>query len=144
MSFSFRSLFGYFRCDDSDTGAWGEGLAADFLRKKHYGILARNWRSPHDHRLELDLVCRDHELIVFVEVKTRSAASLQRGYQAVNRRKRRALLLAVRAYLSALPIRQRPLGLRFDIVEVTHYGRHAVPEVLHFENAPLFPKRFVP
>jgi Holliday junction resolvase-like predicted endonuclease len=76
-----------------DAGARGERLAADFLQREHgFAILARNWRNPRDRREELDLVCRDGDALVFVEVKTRSSAALVTGYHAVTRRKKRVLL----------------------------------------------------
>ena len=53
-------------------GETGEQLAAAFLRRERgYRIVARNWRSPRDRRAEVDLVCRDGDVLVFVEVKTR-------------------------------------------------------------------------
>lgn len=93
-------------------------------------------------------MCRDGEVLVFVEVKTRSAAALVPGYFAVDRRKKKVLLSAIRAYLDRLT--QRPRTFRFDIVEVvlsdTRCGgvvnRDDVLEVIHFESVPLFPKHF--
>jgi len=53
-------------------GAAGEAAAADFLRRRHgFAIVARNWRSPRDRRHEIDLVARDGDVLVFVEVKAR-------------------------------------------------------------------------
>jgi len=142
MEFKLPWFVGGTGREAQSTGAWGERLAAQYLRKtRHFSVLAMNWRSPADHRLELDLVCSFKELLIFVEVKTRRAGSLQRGYEAVNRRKRRALLDAARAYLRALPAPVRPLAHRFDVVEVVHGGDGLSPELLHFENVPLFPQR---
>jgi len=56
-----------------NVGARGEVAAADFLRRdRSFSIVARNWRNPRDRREELDLVARDGEAVVFVEVKTRA------------------------------------------------------------------------
>ncbi len=121
-----------------DAGAAGERLAADWLRQhRGFAIVARNWRRPRDRRHEIDLVCRDRETLVFVEVKTRAAGALVPGYFAVNARKKRTLRKAIDAYLSQL--RQRPHTFRFDVVEVT---AGAAPQILHFENVPLFPKHY--
>ena len=84
-------------------------------------------------------MARDGEVLVFVEVKTRDAAALVPGYFAVNDRKKRVLRRAVRAYL--LLLHGRPTTYRFDVVEVELSSER--PIVRHFENVPLFPKRFV-
>jgi putative endonuclease len=121
-------------------GAAGEQLAAEFLRGRlGYQIVVQNWRNPRERREEIDLVCRDHEVLVFVEVKTRSAGALVSGYYAVDRRKKRALFRAIHAYLTQL--RVRPRTFRFDVAEVILSG-HAPPQVLHFQNVPLFPKGY--
>ncbi len=120
----------------SDIGFLGEKAAEAFLRKKGYQVVAQNWRYKRD---ELDLICRDKEILVFVEVKTRSSKALVPGYYAVDRRKKRALLRGCRAYLMSLP--QKPKTVRFDVVEVSRTRRN--PEkIYHFENVPLFPKEF--
>lgn len=124
------------------SGADGERIAAEWLRReRRFSIVARNWRSPRDRREEIDLVCRDGEALVFVEVKTRSARALVPGYHAVDAAKKRVLQRATRTYLSLL--RERPAVVRFDVVEVAFPAPPAtVPEVLHFENVPLFAKFF--
>ena len=125
---------------EAEAGARGEQAAADFLRgRQGYAIVARNWRSPRDRRDEIDLVCRDGDVLVFVEVKARAAGALVRGYEAVDDRKKRALRRAVQAYLAQLV--PAPRTFRFDIVEVTLSGR-LPPQVMHYENAPLFPKGY--
>jgi putative endonuclease len=124
----------------AQAGARGEQAAADFLRTRQgFVILTRNWRSPRDQRDEIDLVCRDGDVLVFVEVKARAAGALVSGYLAVDERKKRALRRAVQAYLGQLV--PPPRTFRFDIVEVTLSG-HLPPQVMHYENAPLFPKGY--
>jgi putative endonuclease len=126
--------------ETSEAGARGEAAAADFLVKRHgFTIVARNWRSPRDERDEIDLVARDGEVLVFVEVKARAADAMVPGYFAVNERKKRALRRAVHAYLGALA--QPPRTFRFDVVEVALSPR-LPPQCLHFENIPLFPKGY--
>jgi putative endonuclease len=137
-----RRLFG---ATPNDTGGRGEQLAAAWLRRElGYEIVSRNWRSPRDRRDELDLVCRDGDVLVFVEVKARSAAALVPGYYAVDERKKRALRRAASVYLAGL--RVRPRTFRFDVVEVTlsptGWPGAENSQVLHFANVPLFPKRF--
>jgi putative endonuclease len=121
-------------------GAEGERVAAEFLHHRiGYEIVVQNWRNPQDRREEIDLVCRDHEVLVFVEVKTRSADAQVSGFFAVDRRKKRALRRAIHAYLTQL--RARPRTFRFDVAEVILAG-NTPPQVLHFQNVPLFPKGY--
>ncbi|MFZ5495900.1 MAG: YraN family protein [Verrucomicrobiota bacterium] len=124
----------------AEAGARGEQAAADFLRARQgYAIVARNWRSPRDRRDEIDLVCRDGDVLVFVEVKARAAGALVSGYAAVDERKKRALRRAVQAYLAQLV--PPPRTFRFDVVEVALSGRLPA-QVMHYQNAPLFPKGY--
>lgn len=122
----------------AEAGRVGEIRAERFLRRdRGYSVVARNWRRPGDRRDEIDLVCRDREALVFVEVKTRVRGALVSGYHAVDWRKRRALRRAIRAYLSLL--RLKPRVFRLDIVEVEIGGA-----VRHYENVELFSKYYRP
>lgn len=133
-------------------GDRGERLAAAWLkRERGFRIVAQNWRNPRDRRDEIDLVCRDEEVLVFVEVKARAADALVPGYHAVDERKKRALRRAIEAYLANLE--EKPVTFRFDVVEVSlptaeskqraaECSGEAGPEILHFENVPLFSKYF--
>lgn len=122
-----------------EVGASAERLAADWLRRKRgLSLVTTNWRNPRDQREELDLVCRDNQVLVFVEVKARSADALVPGYYAVDARKKAVLRRAIRSYLRAMP--NPPIVMRFDIVEVTlpPKGTGLRPQVLHFENVRLW------
>ncbi len=127
-----------------EIGARGEARAAWFLsRRRGYQVLVRNWRSPRDQRDEIDLICRDGEVIVFVEVKTRATHAAVSGYHAIDHRKKRALLRAADAFLRALP-RPRPRTFRFDVVELRSVPKPGDTDLHHFENVPLFPKYYFP
>lgn len=123
------------------TGERGEKLAAVYLEKKGYQVVARNWRNPRDRRDELDLICTDGDVLVFVEVKARDAGALVSGYHAVDTRKKKVVRRTAVAYLRRL--KTRPHTYRFDIVEV-EMGAGGKGEVRHFENIDLFPKHFRP
>jgi putative endonuclease len=136
-----RKLWGPKQADNS--GIRGEKLAAEWLESvRGFKVVARNWRRPAAKREEIDLICRDVEVLVFVEVKARTAGALVAGFNAVNRRKKRALRRVIKGYL--IQLRERPTTFRFDVVEVTlpACGSRDAPEVLHFENVPLFSKYF--
>jgi putative endonuclease len=124
------------------SGGLGERLAAEWLqRERRFKLLARNWRSPRDRRDEIDLVCEDGDVVVFVEVKARAAGALVSGYHAVTARKKRVLRRAIRSYVAQL--RQKPRTFRFDVVEIglpDAEGRP--PQILHFENVALFSKYY--
>lgn len=125
----------------TDAGGQGERIAAEWLqRERGFTIVARNWRSPRDRRDEIDLVGRDGEALVFVEVKTRAADALVPGFHAVDARKKRVLRRAAEAYLAGLA--EKPLTFRLDVVEVVLVGAAGGPEVLHFENIALFAKHY--
>jgi putative endonuclease len=122
------------------SGRRGEAAAADFLQRRHgYSVVARNWRSPRDRRQEIDLVARDGDVLVFVEVKARAVGALVPGFETIDRRKRKVLCGAVHAYLSALE--NPPRTFRFDVVEVT-LSEHLPSQCHHFENVALFPKGY--
>ena len=65
-------------------GAWGESLAADFLRKKRYKLLAANYRCRFG---EIDLVVSDRRYLVFVEVKLRKSQKFAEAREFVDLRK---------------------------------------------------------
>jgi putative endonuclease len=110
-------------------GRLGERAAGRHLRRLGLKPLTRNFRSPAG---EIDLICRDGDCLVFVEVKTRASGQWTRPAAAVNARKRRRLTRAAFDYLDRL--RRPPVKLRFDIVEVLlEDGR--VAEVRHLPNA---------
>lgn len=123
--------------EQQKTGRSGERTAEQFLRReKGFRILVRNWRWEKD---EIDLVCLDRGVLVFVEVKTRTAAALVPGYYAVDRRKKEALRRVCSRYLKQ--VREKPRTFRFDIIEVS-VQPGGEKKVLHFENIPLFPKDY--
>jgi putative endonuclease len=124
-------------------GEHGERLAEQFLAARGFKVIARNWRSPNDRREEIDLVCRDGEVVVFVEVKARSAYARVSGYYSINRRKKAVLRRAATAYLRRL--RPAPHTFRLDVIEVAMpAGARGAPEIRHFENVELFPLHFRP
>ena len=94
-------------------GKLGERAAEKHLRKLGLKFLARNFRSE---RGEIDLVFRDEDCLVFIEVKTRSSEAWSRPAAAVDARKRRLLSQTALDYLRL--IKNPEVKIRFDIVEV--------------------------
>ena len=99
-----------------EIGQKGERIAARFLRRKGYRIIAKN---RHFGKNELDLIVKNKQYIVFVEVKTRTANSLEefssRPSDAVDYEKRRR---TVRASIAYLKENYTALCPRFDVIEV--------------------------
>lgn len=114
-----------------NVGVWGEAEAERALREKGYRILGRRVRVLR--RLELDLVARDGDCLVFVEVKTRGSDAFGRPASAVDQAKRRRLSRAAMIYLR--PLKPRPATFRFDVVEVIGTPESGVGDLRHIVNA---------
>lgn len=110
-------------------GKLGERAARKHLRRAGLKVLTGNFRSD---RGEIDLVCRDKDCLVFVEVKTRSSEEWGRPAAAVDSTRRRRLTRAALDYLRLL--KNPKIKLRFDIVEVL-LAEGAVREVRHLPNS---------
>lgn len=130
----WRIFLNWFRPAATSLGAEGERLAAVYFQKRGGTLLARNWRSGRD---ELDLVVLEGRVVVFVEVKTRTAEWGGAGWFAVDHRKRQALRRVIRAWI------QQVGGVphtRFDVVEVL-VCHGLKPRIVHHLGAPLFRRR---
>lgn len=110
-------------------GALGEAAAKRHLQQQGLKFLAANVRTQ---RGELDLVFRDEDCLVFVEVKTRSSEEWTRPARAVDSSKRTKLSRAAFDYLRMLP--DPNVKFRFDIVEVLLKDGD-VAEIRHLPNA---------
>ncbi len=107
-------------------GDWGEQAAAEYLEKQGYVLLARNFRTGHG---EVDIIARQENVLVFVEVKTRS--SNQYGYpeHSVTPRKRMHILSSAEKYILAHPEFHT---WRLDVIAVECETGEA--KITHFEN----------
>jgi putative endonuclease len=109
-------------------GRLGEKAAKRHLKRLGLKFLVANYVS---RRGEIDLIFRDHDCLVFVEVKTRSVDSWTRPAAAVDARKRRLLSKSALEYLRR--IRNPEIRIRFDIVEVLLVDGD-VSEIRHLPN----------
>ena len=113
------------------TGSWGEALAAKYLRKKRYKILACGYRSRFG---EIDLVASDKRVLVFVEVKLRRSDSFAQAREFVDYGKQNRLRMTAACYLAEFPT-ERPS--RFDVIEI--YAPEGMdtkkPIITHLEDA---------
>ncbi len=113
-------------------GAWGEDLAAAYLREKGYVILERDWHSNHR---DIDIIARDGDTIVFVEVKTRRNREFGDPLQAIDLEKRRNLRLAMNHYIK---YRKIDNPCRFDVVTVVGEMGGGMPEISHIDDFDIF------
>jgi putative endonuclease len=119
-------------------GALGEKLACRFLRQHGYKILYRNFRGRRGG--EIDIVCRDGDTLVFVEVKTRGREDFGRPLVAVNRQKQKRIAQGGLAWLRLLD--NPDILFRFDVVEVL-VTDEAKPRFELIQNAFQLPRPYI-
>lgn len=100
------------------TGRSGEDAAVQYLEKMGYTILERNYRLRIG---EVDIIARDKEYLVFLEVKTRRSTRFGSPFEAVDMRKQQQIVKVAAAY-----VRGREIPVRFDAVAVHLNGQHVV------------------
>ena len=112
-------------------GAWGEALAAEYLRKKKYQIVACGYRCRFG---EIDLIVKNKKILAFVEVKLRKSDRFASAMEYVDRRKQDRLRMTASLYLSQ---NETDLQPRFDVIEI--YAPNGMdtpnPEIIHLEDA---------
>lgn len=112
-------------------GSWGEHLAAEYLRKKHYKLLATNYRCRFG---EIDLIVCNRKYLVFVEVKLRKSSNFAMAAEHVDYYKQNRLRTTAELYLSENPTQLQP---RFDVIEI--YASNGIdtehPQIYHMEDA---------
>ncbi len=116
----------------SSRGSAGEEYVCSYLSERGWTIAARNFRIRGG---EIDIIAKKHDIIAFVEVKTRKFGSLDNGLDAVDRNKRRFIIRAADRYLEQEP--PGDMTIRFDVavVVVTTEEIPRTLEMRYFENA---------
>jgi putative endonuclease len=113
--------------EHNDFGKSGEDMAAEYLQKKGYRILERNYISG---RNEIDIIARDGKYIVVVEVKSRHSNFAGEPETAVTRDKQKSMIRAANSYIRSKNIDDE---VRFDIVSILVVkGKE---EINHIEDA---------
>jgi putative endonuclease len=125
-----RNLFVSGKPDRALRGELGERLAARYLRKHGYKILYRNFRGRTGG--EIDIVCRNGDTLVFVEVKTRTREDFGRPIEAIHREQRKRISRGALAWLRMLD--DPDILFRFDVVEVL-IPTDAPPQIELIQNA---------
>ncbi len=111
--------------EHNDLGKLGEEKAKHFLQKKGYNILAQNWTIG---QAEIDIIAEFKDILIFVEVKTRTSDTLQAPEMAITKKKAKLLARAANAYV----IKAEHEGeVRFDVISIVINGN----KLDHFEDA---------
>ena len=111
-------------------GRSGERIAEAFLEGLGHSVIERRARRREG---EIDLVTRDGDTLVFVEVKLRTSPAFGRAVEALSRAKRRRLCLLAEAYAAEHPA--LPRDLRIDLVAIDLADDGAVASIEHIRNA---------
>jgi putative endonuclease len=109
-------------------GKLGEDRAVAELERRGYAILARRYRTRHG---EIDIVARDGETIVFVEVKAKETSEFGTATEAVTARKQRRVVSMAVDYLARNRLTRKPC--RFDVVAIDGAGGEAI--LTHYRGA---------
>ena len=110
-------------------GKWGEDLALSFLKQKGYTSVKRNFRSRFG---EIDLIMKNNEFIVFIEVKVRKNADFAHAREFVSYKKQEKIRTTANLWLN---YRNTNLQPRFDVIEIYAQNEVTKPQINHIENA---------
>ncbi len=108
-------------------GKKGEVLARQYLESKGFEILETNW---YFEKAEVDIIARDKNDLVIIEVKTRSTDYFGNPEEAVTTAKEERLIMAAEAYLE---INELSLDVRYDIISIVLSSKKK--EIYHIEDA---------
>ncbi len=110
----------------NEIGAWGEGIAADWLAKHGYQIIARNIRTPYG---EIDILAQQDDIMIFVEVKTLTSSQGFFPEKNITHRKQQHMFNAAQHYSAEHEIDH------YQIDAIAVEGKPGTkPTVTHFEN----------
>jgi len=110
-------------------GRWGEQVAADYLIQHGYTLIGRNLRTPYG---EIDILARQADSLVFIEVKTRSSGSLGYPEISITPKKFSHMVSAAQAYLLDHPDFES--AWRIDVISIQTMSPGQPPDIVHFEN----------
>ena len=114
----------------NELGKWGEALAAEFVEKQGYEILERDWKSGHH---DLDIIARDEDTLVIIEVKTRRNRLFGDPEEAIDYKKRLSLQSAINHYVKLHHIK---IPVRFDVISIVGMIG-STPEIDHIKDVTL-------
>ncbi len=110
-------------------GSDGERVAVAHLERLGYHILHQNWRHQH---LEVDIIAREDNILVFVEVKMRSSAAFGMPYESVDRAKQAKLARAANHYIATHSYGGE---IRFDVVSILYSAQNKIYDIRLIKDA---------
>jgi putative endonuclease len=116
--------------ENQELGDWGEAYAAKYLEGKGYQILARNVRTPYG---EIDIIAKELDQIIFVEVKTRTSRKFGYPEDAITESKITHLIESAEFYLQEHP--EINVDWRIDVIAIQVDPQRNSPAIAHFEDA---------
>jgi len=109
-------------------GSKGESLAVTFIKKRGYTVITRNYKTPFG---EIDIIAKDGDTVVFIEVKTRKNTVFGYPFESVNKKKMQKIKNSALHYLKK---QGQEFRVRFDVISiVSTYSGHN--EVEHITDA---------
>lgn len=114
--------------EHNELGRWGEEKAAEYLERKGFRVLERDWKTGHR---DIDIVAIDSDVLVIIEVKTRRNKVFMEPELAVDWKKIHSLTLAANAYIRTHRV---DFPVRFDIITVVGTGEDNC-QINHIEDA---------
>lgn len=112
------------------TGLIGEKLAVNYIKNKGYGILDCNYRTKLG---ELDIIAKKEDIIIFIEVKTRTSSIFGAPSEAVNYKKQQTIRKLSQQYILYKGLDKDCFNYRFDVIEVKLIEKKY--KICHIENA---------
>lgn len=110
-----------------DLGKKGEDLAVALCRQKGFIVLQQNFRTPFG---EIDIIARDGNIVVFIEVKARTGHTFGAPFEAVTRRKREKITKVAMSYLKRF---RKEVPARFDVISISM--KSGTLELEHIQDA---------
>ncbi len=111
-----------------NTGKLGEDIAENYLKKKGYKIIARNYRNKYG---EIDLVVQDKSSLVFVEVRTRRNERFGSPEESINSKKKRKMFKNTKAYIAFHNFKEK---YRMDVICVVLSRDRKIKRINHYQN----------
>ncbi|RLC38267.1 YraN family protein [Candidatus Falkowbacteria bacterium] len=110
-------------------GDYGEKIAANYLKRKGYLIIEKNVKVSFK---EIDIIAKIKEIIVFIEVKTRTSNTLGSADEAISGKKINNLKKAINSYLAENKIKANNIRLDFIAINIDKYKK--IANIKHFED----------
>ena len=112
----------------NDIGNWGEAKACEYLQENGFDVLSKNYRYQH---AEIDVIAKKGNLLIFVEVKTRTGSGFGMPEEFVNYSKAKLILKAAENYIYAT---NWLAEIRFDIISIIIFPDGNL-NIRHIEDA---------